>query len=255
MQLINAFVHNPVKVSVGVLLVALFGMISVFAMPKQLTPEVQNPVLTIETRWPGASPQEIEREIILEQEEELKSVESLIKMSSECKDSEGEITLEFSVGTNMQEALLKVNTHLQQVREYPVDADEPVISSRNISDRAIARFVVTARPPSKENIAAFQKEHPELAEQLESVQRAMNPGLMVFRLRRLYAELGERHPELEELLPPEIDMDKQRRFVEDESGRMPAAPLRHFPNEEPPARRFRGSESLCSCVSPHGADL
>ena len=50
MWLIEAFVHNPVKVAVGVLLVALFGFIALMRMPMQLTPEVQIPTITIETR-------------------------------------------------------------------------------------------------------------------------------------------------------------------------------------------------------------
>ena len=54
MHPIEAFVHNPVKVAVGVLLVALFGIIAVFRMPMQLTPEVQIPTITITTNWPGA---------------------------------------------------------------------------------------------------------------------------------------------------------------------------------------------------------
>ena len=126
MHLIESFIRNPVKVTVGVLLVALFGVVALERMPMQLTPEVQTPTITIQTRWPGASPQEIEREITLEQEEQLKSVEGLKKMSSESSDSRSRITLEFLVGTDMDEALLKVNSRLQQVREYPEDADQPV---------------------------------------------------------------------------------------------------------------------------------
>ena len=76
MNLITAIVHNPVKVTVGVLLTVLFGLVALTRMPMQLTPEVQRPTITVETRWPGASPQEVEREIVLEQEEQLKSVEA-----------------------------------------------------------------------------------------------------------------------------------------------------------------------------------
>ena len=75
MNLIRTFVHNPVKVSVGVILVVLFGILAMLSMPMQLTPEVQIPTLTVQTLWPGASPQEVEREIIQEQEEQLKGVE------------------------------------------------------------------------------------------------------------------------------------------------------------------------------------
>ena len=99
MQLIEAFVHNPVKVSVGVLLFVLFGFIGLLRMPMQLTPEVQIPTITIETRWLGASPQEIEREIVQEQEEQLKGVEGVVKMSSECLNSTGRIDRSSTIST------------------------------------------------------------------------------------------------------------------------------------------------------------
>src|SRR5262245_58101107 len=129
--MIEAFVNNPVKVAVGVILVALFGSIALFQMPMELTPDVEIPSITIETRWPGAGPNEVEKEIVQEQEEQLQSVEGLQKMTSESMDSIGRITLEFAVGTNMDSALLMVSTRLNQVRRYPVDADEPVVMMSN----------------------------------------------------------------------------------------------------------------------------
>ena len=82
MNLIAASVANPVKVAVGVLLVTLFGLLALASMPIQLTPEVQVPTISVETIWRGASPQEIEREIIQPLEEQLRSVEGLVKLSS-----------------------------------------------------------------------------------------------------------------------------------------------------------------------------
>ena len=158
MQLIRSFVNNPVKVAVGVLIVVLFGLIGLLRMPMQLTPEVQIPTITIETRWPGASPQEVEREIVREQEEFLQSVEGVTKMTSESKDSVGTITMEFLVGSNMEEALLKVNSRLQQVPEYPIDADEPVISAAGGADRPIAWFILSARLPTEERSEQFRNE-------------------------------------------------------------------------------------------------
>jgi hydrophobic/amphiphilic exporter-1 (mainly G- bacteria), HAE1 family len=211
MNLINAFVHSPVKVSVGVLLLALFGFISLFRMPMQLTPEVQTPTLTIETSWPGASPQEIEREIVQEQEEQLKGVEGATKMTSESMDSMGKITIEFLVGTNMSEALLKVNTRLQQVREYPVDADEPVIKTANLSDRPIAWFILSPRVPDRAQIEAFGQRYPEYQAALRPVLDAANEGVAMLRLRKA----AERHEEIKQLLPPEVDITKLKKFAED----------------------------------------
>ncbi len=211
MHLIETFVRNPVKVSVAVILLTLFGTIALFRMPIQLIPEVNIPTLTIQTRWPGASPQEIEREIVQEQEEQLQSVEGVRKMSSESSDSFGQITLEFPVGTDMSEALLKVNTRLQQVREYPPDADEPVISTSNASDRPIAWLILGPRTPTDEAIVAFQQEHPQHHDALELVRKAQNPGLGIYRLRKLAAE----HPAVKPLLPADVDVTLLRKFAED----------------------------------------
>ncbi|MFN9550669.1 MAG: efflux RND transporter permease subunit, partial [Pirellulaceae bacterium] len=120
MWFLESVVKSPAKVIVGVLLVALFGTVALLRMPMQLTPEVQTPTITIETRWPGASPQEVEQEIVIEQEEQLKGVEGVVKMSSESTDSLGRITLEFLVGTPMERAVVDVIGRLEQVPQYPV---------------------------------------------------------------------------------------------------------------------------------------
>jgi HAE1 family hydrophobic/amphiphilic exporter-1 len=213
MDIINAMIRNPIKVAVGVLLVALFGIVALLGMPMQLTPEVQTPTITITTRWPGASPQEVEQEIVVEQEEQLKSVEGITKLSSESSDSQGTITMEFLVGTNMEEALLKVNSRLQQVRDYPQDADQPVITTANSADRPIAWFILSARHPTNEKISEFAAKHPDLQADLQKVLQAHNVGVAMLRLRILAAE----HPEVKELLPPDsLDVTKLRRFAEDE---------------------------------------
>ena len=214
MNLIRAIVHNPVKVKVGVLLVALFGVVALLRMPLQLTPEVNRPTISVQTRWPGASPQEVEREIIIEQEEQLKSVEGLVKLNSEATDSQGTVKLEFHVGTDLEGALLKVNARLQQVREYPEEADQPVISTSNSSDRPIAWFILSTRMPTDKQIVAFQNKHPELAARLELVRKAHNVGLAMLRLRLLAKE----HEMIGDVLLPYdgINVTKLRRFAEDE---------------------------------------
>lgn len=50
MNIIEASVASPVKVSVGVLLVTLFGLIALDLMPVQLTPEVQIPTISVDCR-------------------------------------------------------------------------------------------------------------------------------------------------------------------------------------------------------------
>jgi hydrophobic/amphiphilic exporter-1 (mainly G- bacteria), HAE1 family len=209
--MIEAIVSSPVKVAVGVILVVMFGVIALATMPIQLIPEVEIPTLTIATRWPGASPEEVEREIVQEQEEQLQSVEGLRKMSSESSDSMGQITLEFPVGTDLSDAMLRVNTRLSQVPEYPEDADEPTIAMSNANNQFIAWFILSARVPSSEDIDAFIAKHPALKGEFETIRKAHNPGLAMFRLRKLVAK----HPEARELLPSKVDVTTMRRFAED----------------------------------------
>jgi len=211
MNLIQSFIKNPVKVSVGVLLVILFGVIALLDMPMQLTPEVQVPAITIETRWPGASPSEIEREIVQEQEEQLKGVEGVTKMSGECTDSEGKITLEFAVGTDMSEALLIVNSRLQQVPEYPIDAQQPVITKSSGGNSWIAWFILSPELPDKKLIEEAKAKHPETAATLDRVLQSNNSGLMRTRLK----EAVTKYPQLSEILPPERDVSTMLRFAED----------------------------------------
>ncbi len=152
MRLVETSIHKPVSVTVGVLLIALFGVIGFYRIPIQLTPTVDRPRITVETTWRGASPQEVESEIVDEQEDQLKSLDQLIRMTSESKDGSGSVILEFEVGTDIDAALLKVSNKLNQVAEYPAEADRPVISNVDIRANAIAWLILRPRADNPVNI-------------------------------------------------------------------------------------------------------
>jgi hydrophobic/amphiphilic exporter-1 (mainly G- bacteria), HAE1 family len=148
MKLVHDAIKFPVTTAVGVLLLVLFGSIALDRIPVQLTPTVEEPEINVTTYWPGASPQEIEREIIDEQEEQLRSLEGMTEMESSSSDSYGSITLTFQIGTNQEAALLKVSNALQQVPRYPPDADKPIIFTVAAEANAIAWLVLQ---PAGEN--------------------------------------------------------------------------------------------------------
>jgi HAE1 family hydrophobic/amphiphilic exporter-1 len=142
-------IENPVKVAVGVILVLLFGIISLTAIPIQLTPDVDRPVVTVRTEWPGRSPEEVEESILIEQEEKLKAVQGLWKMTSTSELGRGNITLEFNVGVATTRALQEVSNALDEVRSYPDDVDRPVIrASDTAGDDAIAYCLLQAEDPT-----------------------------------------------------------------------------------------------------------
>ncbi|MEW6412399.1 MAG: efflux RND transporter permease subunit [Candidatus Zixiibacteriota bacterium] len=142
MSLITSSIKFPVTVIVGVLIALIGGFIALYKVPVQLTPEIERPIITVTTTWVGASPGEIEKEIIEKQEEYLKSVEGVLEMSSESQDSYGQVTLEFPVGTDLTGAVVRVTNKLNEVPSYPTNAERPVVTTSGLLEGAIAWFVI-----------------------------------------------------------------------------------------------------------------
>ena len=156
MNLVHSAIRYPVSTTVGVLLIVLFGIVALVKLPVQLAPDVEKHEVTVDTLWPGGSPREVEREIIDEQEEQLKGVEGLEKMFSESSYGQGKVILRFPTGTNTDTALLQVSNRLNQVREYPLEVDEPVISSADTRGVAMAWFILATVEGNPVNIETMR---------------------------------------------------------------------------------------------------
>ena len=129
MDPIQFSIRETVKVVVVVILILLFGFIGLHRMPYQLSPSLTVPQITITTNWIGATPYEIEREIIEEQEKVFKGIPNLVEMESSSFNSQGTVTLKFKLGTDLDDALLRVSNKLNEVRSYPQNVERPVINA------------------------------------------------------------------------------------------------------------------------------
>ena len=148
MKIVEDAVRYPVTTAVGVILLLLFGGISLFRIPIQLTPTVDQPQVRVQTRWPGSLPQEVERQIVQEQEEQLKALEGLDRIESTSSSGRGEIILTFQVGVDIDTALLNVSNRLQQVQRYPDDALKPQVRATSSETQAIAYFSLSYIDPN-----------------------------------------------------------------------------------------------------------
>ena len=144
MKLVDTAIKKPVTVTVAVILIVMFGMISVFRIPIQLTPNVDLPEISVSTQWRGASPVEVEREVIDVQEDELKNLEGLKEIKSESRDQSAYINLMFEIGTDTDEALLRVSNSLDRVKKYPDNVEKPIIKSGGRREKAIAWLILSA---------------------------------------------------------------------------------------------------------------
>jgi len=166
-------INDPVKVIVGVLVILLFGFIGLYRLPYQLSPSLEIPQITVTTDWVGATPYEIEREIIEEQEEVFKGIPNLVEMESTSSNNRGEITLKFKLGTNVDDVLLRVSNKLNEVRSYPQDVEKPVISATGAATSPIVWMMLKTTPDNPNSIYTyrtfFENEIKQYLERVEGV--------------------------------------------------------------------------------------
>ncbi|MBU8848639.1 MAG: efflux RND transporter permease subunit, partial [Desulfobacterales bacterium] len=156
MDIIRFFIHKPVTVAVGVILTVIFGLIGFQKLPVQLTPDVETPLITVNTAWYGATPYEIEKEIIEKQEKVLKGLQGLTKMESSSYNALGTITLSFKIGTDLDDALLRVSNKMSEVSRYPENVNKPVIESSGANSSPIIWMVLKTAPGNPGYVNEFK---------------------------------------------------------------------------------------------------
>jgi multidrug efflux pump subunit AcrB len=216
MNLTAASLRNPTAVIVAILLAALFGAISLFKLPIQLTPDISQPEITISTNWRSAAPQEMEAEIIERQEDVLKGLQGLISLESSSSQGNGTITLRYRTGTNLQRALIDVMNALNQVPSYPPDATEPVIAvGGNNTFTAIAWFALKPIEGNNREIESYQDYVEEVVqmrlERVAGISKTNAFGGLPSELRITFdpykaAALGLNIPELASTLANNSDV-------------------------------------------------
>lgn len=190
MDYIRFAITNPVKVTVAVILLILFGVLSLIKIPVQLVPNVDQPMISVETDWTGRSPEEIEREIIEEQEDKLKSVANLRKMTSTCSLGRGEIKLEFYVGTDKDQAFKEVSDKLREVPSYPEGTDEPVINTgENDPSRAITWMILDSSDPEYDVQSFFHIANDRVKPYLERVEGLSQINIFGGRDREVHLQI------------------------------------------------------------------
>ncbi len=133
-------IERPVVLTVAILILTLFGLLAIFNVPVQMIPDLDARVITVRTQWPGASPQDVEKEILVEQEKYLGRIPGLERMVSTASTGSADVELEFPFSISIEEALLNVNNALSQVPGYPENVDQPTIRAEAFSSNSFMYF-------------------------------------------------------------------------------------------------------------------
>lgn len=150
--MIAAAVNRGVLVTVIVLITTILGLVAALNIPVQMIPDLEVRTITVQTGWPGATPQDVEKEILIEQERYLRSLSNLNRMMSYAEMGSARIELEFPFGVDANDALIRVNNALSQVPAYPENVDQPRLYSSSFSGNAFMYFVLKPQPGNPLNL-------------------------------------------------------------------------------------------------------
>ncbi len=142
----EAIIKRGILTTVVVLIVCVLGILAATRIPVQMIPDLDVKVISVRTVWPGATPQDIEKEILIEQEEYLRNLPTLQRIMATAQRSSAEIELEFPFGTDITEMLIRVNNALSQVPSYPEAVDQPRIYANSFSSNSFMFFSITPQP-------------------------------------------------------------------------------------------------------------
>ncbi|MES2771267.1 MAG: efflux RND transporter permease subunit [Pseudomonadota bacterium] len=129
MKISDLCIRRPVFASVLSLTVMLVGLVSYGRLPVREYPKIDEPVVTVETTYRGASPEIIESQISKPLEDSLAGIEGVDVITSISRQDSSQISIRFKLEREPDSAAADVRDRVSRVRnKLPDDIDEPVIA-------------------------------------------------------------------------------------------------------------------------------
>jgi HAE1 family hydrophobic/amphiphilic exporter-1 len=134
MDIIDISIKRPVTVIMGFLALVLFGLSSYVSLPVSLLPETRMAVVTVQTVYPGASPQIVESQLTKRLEDRVFAIADVDSLTSYSMDSVSVITVMFKDGKDENLALQEVKDKIDAVLpELPREAEKPSVFKINVT--------------------------------------------------------------------------------------------------------------------------
>ena len=150
--IIKLAIERPVAVMALIFMCVIFGGLALQSIPIQMSPDIEKPVLDVRVSWPGAAPEDVDREIVGRLEAELSSLNGIEEISSRSTRGRARVNLTYTVGQDMDKALVLLLSKLSAVSGLPDDADTPLVKTSNSDDSPIARLALIAKDGANVNL-------------------------------------------------------------------------------------------------------
>jgi multidrug efflux pump subunit AcrB len=125
-------IQRPVLASMMSLALVLFGLICLQRLPVRELPDIDPPIVSVMTVYPGANAQVVETEVTERLEEAINNIEGIKTLSSQSREQVSTITVEFDLSRDIELAAQDVRDRVSRVRGLLPDfIDEPVIAKQD----------------------------------------------------------------------------------------------------------------------------
>ena len=151
LRLIQLSIERPIAIVSLMILIVFFGYIAASSVPIQMSPDIEKPMLQVRVSWPGAAPEDVDREIIGRLEKEFSNLSLVEEISSNSSTGSARISLTYSSGTDMDKSLTELVTKISGVSGLPYESKSPIVRTSNSDDSPIARLALISKNPN-ENI-------------------------------------------------------------------------------------------------------
>ncbi len=142
---IALFVRRPILAFVFSALIVIAGLAALFAVEIRELPDIDRPVITVTTNFPGAGPESIDREVTSRIEGAMGRVAGVQNLSSESRFGRSRVVAEFSDSTDIDVAATDMRDAIARIRNaLPDDAEEPRIIKADSDADAVMRISVTS---------------------------------------------------------------------------------------------------------------
>ena len=150
-------INRPITTLMYVIALVVFGYMSFKSMPSALFPNIDFPMVTVKTVYPGAEPSTIESQVTDKIEEAISQIGGVDSITSTSSDGVSIIMVKFFLERNIDEATNDVRDKVSAVT-LPKDARTPLVSKLDIGGASIINVFLTAKHDSLKNLMLFADE-------------------------------------------------------------------------------------------------
>jgi HAE1 family hydrophobic/amphiphilic exporter-1 len=168
MFLSDLSIKQPVLATMLAVTLMVLGVFSYRRLSVDLMPNVEMPVLTVMTVYPGASPATVEREVSKRIEEALNTIPGVRHISSTTTEGLSMVVVEFRLGVQIGSAQQDAQSKINAIRaDFPKDMDEPVIQRIDFNAMPIVSVTVESQTADVKTLSSLAEK--VLKKRLENV--------------------------------------------------------------------------------------